>query len=319
MRGADRQMGPIRIALIGFGKIARDQHVPAIRADHRFELVAVVSPGGDPQIGVPVFADLAGLLGALPGALDAVAICTPPGVRPALARQAINAGLAVLLEKPPAATVGEIAELTAFAQERGATLFAAWHSQHAPAVAPAARLLQGATLRRLQIDWHEDVRKWHPGQDWVWEPGGFGVFDPGINALSIASAILPEPLIVRSAALHTPANRQAPIAAELQFAGPAHSASFDWRHAGAECWTIALETAAGRCIELRDGGARLMVDGAEVPLPRQGEYPALYNRFADLIAAGMSEVDTAPLRIVADAFLLARRFAAAPFVWDEPS
>ncbi len=36
----------------------------------------------------------------------------------------------------------------------------------------------------------EDVRRWHPGQDWIWEAGGFGVFDPGINALSILTEVL---------------------------------------------------------------------------------------------------------------------------------
>jgi len=33
----------IRLALVGLGKIARDQHLPAIAADGRFELVAAAS------------------------------------------------------------------------------------------------------------------------------------------------------------------------------------------------------------------------------------------------------------------------------------
>jgi D-galactose 1-dehydrogenase len=33
-------MKPIRIAIIGFGKIAAEQHVPAIEANPRFELAA---------------------------------------------------------------------------------------------------------------------------------------------------------------------------------------------------------------------------------------------------------------------------------------
>src|SRR3546814_1603945 len=53
-------------------------------------------------------------------------------------------------------------------------------------------------LSRARITWIEDVRKWHPGQDWIWKPGGFGVFDPGINALSLASLLFPGPLTVRS-------------------------------------------------------------------------------------------------------------------------
>ena len=61
--------------------------------------------------------------------------------------------------------------------------------------------LAGKRIASMDIRWHEDVRKWHPGQEWIWAPGGFGVFDPGINALSIASRILPQRLFVRSAEL----------------------------------------------------------------------------------------------------------------------
>ena len=36
-------MSPLRVAIVGFGKIARDQHVPAIAATDGVELVAVAS------------------------------------------------------------------------------------------------------------------------------------------------------------------------------------------------------------------------------------------------------------------------------------
>jgi D-galactose 1-dehydrogenase len=36
------------------------------------------------------------------------------------------------------------------------------------------------------------------------------------------------------------------------------------------------------------------------------EYPALYERFAEIIKSGTSDVDLAPLMHVADAFLLGR-------------
>ena len=39
-------MKPIRIAIIGFGKIAADQHVPSIAGNPRFELVATSSRSG---------------------------------------------------------------------------------------------------------------------------------------------------------------------------------------------------------------------------------------------------------------------------------
>ncbi len=305
----------IRIALIGYGKIARDQHVPAIAADPHFELVAVISRSGETADGVPSFADLGAMLAAMPGEVDAVAICTPPDVRHAIAAQSLDAGLAVLLEKPPTATLGEIEDLVQRAAACGQPLHASWHSQHAPAVKAAAALLRGTVVRRLHIAWREDVRKWHPGQEWIWEPGGFGVFDPGINALSIASAILPERLIVCTAHLQLPADRQTPIAADLVFAGEDFSAGFDWRHQGAEERTIEIETTTNRHIMLRDSGATLFVDGVQQPLEARAEYPSIYAHFARLVAARQSEVDVEPLRIVADALLLARRTMVAPFVW----
>jgi D-galactose 1-dehydrogenase len=304
---------PIRIAIIGFGKIARDQHVPSIAADPRYELVAVASRSGDPGTGLPWFATPGELFAGMAGRLDAVALCTPPIVRHAIARDALAAGLDVLLEKPPAATLGEIEHLDTLARAGGRALYAAWHSQHAAGVAKAAEALAGASISRLQISWLEDVRKWHPGQEWIWEAGGFGIFDPGINALSIATRILPMPLFVREACLLFPSNKQAPIAASLTFVGEGLEAEMDWRHPEGEQWTIRVETAMGARVELRDGGARLLIDGAEQALDSRGEYPSIYDRFAALVAEKAVEVDREPLRIVADAFLVGRRELAEPF------
>ena len=304
----------IRIAIIGFGKIARDQHVPSIAADPRFELVAVSTRSGDPGTGLPWFREPHQLFDQLRGKLDSVAISTPPIVRHAIARDALRAGLHVLLEKPPAATLGEIEHLERIANETGRTLYTGWHSQHAAGVPKAAEALRDETVAKLDISWLEDVRKWHPGQEWIWAAGGFGVFDPGINALSIATRILPEPLFVREAQLLVPGNKQAPIAASLTFAGTDMRAEMDWRFSEGEQWTIRVETDAGRVVELRDGGARLLIEGSEQELNERGEYPSIYERFARLIESGASEVDREPLRIVADAFLVGRRELIEPFL-----
>ena len=305
----------IRIGIIGYGKIARDQHVPSIAADPRFELAAVVSPRAPVDEGVPVFPSHEAMLAAMAGDLDAVAICTPPTVRVAVARAAFAAGLDVLLEKPPAATLGEIEEIGRLGRESGQTLFTAWHSQHAAAVAPARAALAGKDVRALQIHWHEDVRKWHPGQEWIWAPGGFGIFDPGINALSIATRILPSRLFVREAVLSFPENKQTPIAARIAFEGEAgrFEADLDWRYTEGERWTIRVETGDGIAIELLDGGARMTVDGEPRPAASPGEYPSLYARFAELVEARESDVDREPLRIVADSFLVGRREMVEPF------
>lgn len=305
----------IRLAIIGYGKIARDQHTPAIAASPDFELVATAGGGrGGRADNVPHYADQTELLREQAGRLDAVAIATPPGPRYAIARDCLNAGLDVLLEKPPAATLGELADMTALADARKRTLFAGWHSQFAPAVARTAEILRNEQVTSLRIIWHEDVRHWHPGQDWVFAAGGYGVFDPGINALSIATAVLPAPLIVRQCSMTVPAGRESPIAAELVFAGD-QQASFDWRVTGPQTWSIAVATASGRRIELTDGGKHLALDGSPQTLTDEGEYPGIYRRFAELIEARQSQVDSEPLRIVADAFLVAVREDAPPFAW----
>lgn len=305
---------PIRIAIVGYGKIARDQHIPSIAANPDFELAAIVSPRAKADEGVPAFASTEAMLRDMAGGLDAVAICTPPTVRLEVAAAAFDAGLAVLLEKPPAATLGEIEEMERLGRVSKRTLFTAWHSQHAPGVAGAKAALAGKTVRSLRIRWREDVRKWHPGQEWIWGPGGFGVFDPGINALSIATRILPSRLFVRNATLAFPANRQTPIAARIGFVG-GFEADMDWRYSEGESWTIEVETTDGVAVELLGGGSRLRIDGDFREVVATSEYSSLYARFAELVEAGASEVDREPLRLVADAFLAGGRETVEPFHW----
>ncbi|NJC04260.1 putative dehydrogenase [Sphingomonas kaistensis] len=301
-------MKPLRTAIIGFGKIAEDQHVPAIAGNPRFELAASVSRQGNGP--APNFTSAEDLLAALPD-LDAAAITTPPGPRYEIAKLCIARGLHLLLEKPPCATLGEVEELRRLAEAAGTTLFTTWHAQHNGGVAAAARLLAGQRIATMKIIWHEDVHKWHPGQQWVFDAGGFGVFDPGINAFSVATAILPAPLFVREGTLFYPANAHTPIAAELAFTSPAAdgplSASLDWRKTDGEEWTIEIETADGATLKLLDGGARLLLNGDEVAASGIGEYPDLYARFAQLIDCRESLVDVEPLRLVADSLLVGKR------------
>lgn len=299
-------MSTIATAIIGVGKIAKDQHFPVLARDARFELAATVSRH-ERWAQVPTFPTLAALLRDGPR-IDAVAICTPPQVRDAIALSAIEAGLHVLLEKPPAATTAAVDAMRAAAQARGVTLFATWHSRFAPKVEQARQWLQTRIVKRGSVVWREDVRQWHPGQTWLWQPGGLGVFDPGINALSILTRIAPAPVIVESAQFDVPRNAHAPIAARLMIKmGQAPiSVDFDFRQSGVQTWDIELETQDGGSLALRAGGTRICLDGGVEHEAAEAEYAGLYDRFAQLIAAGSSDVDGTPLQLVADAFLIAR-------------
>lgn len=297
----------ISLGLVGLGKIARDQHLPAIARSADFTLGAVASRNARAD-GVPAYPDLDALL-ATEQAVEAVVLCQPPQVRHAAARAAMAAGRHVFLEKPPGATLSEVEDLVEAAGRAGVTLFASWHSRFAAGVEPARSWLAERRIEGISIEWKEDVRQWHPGQDWIWQPGGLGVFDPGINALSILTRLLPGTIRLEDAELQFPANRQAPIAARLQMRaanGTPVEAEFDWRQTGRQSWNITIQTAAGALL-LADGGNSLFVEGAAQALPGESEYPAMYDHFAALIAERRSDVDASPLRLVADAFLIGRR------------
>jgi predicted dehydrogenase len=305
---------PIRIALVGIGKIARDQHIPALAANPRFELVACASRNSRVD-GVANFPDLATLLANVPG-LDCVSICSPPQAHFDAALAALRAGKHVMLEKPPAATTRQIALLAEEAAARGRTLFQTWHSRFAAGVDAAREWLRTRPLVRGRITWKEDVHFWHPGQRWIWEPGGFGVFDPGINALSVLTEVLPGEVNVQRATLDFPENQQAPIAARVELRtldGVVIQADFDFRQKGEQSWDIELETTSG-ALKLSRGGAGLEIDGQTLMLDEglAGEYPRMYQRFSALLDASRSEVDWRPFQLVADAFLVGERRSVAP-------
>ncbi|RWF42245.1 MAG: Gfo/Idh/MocA family oxidoreductase [Mesorhizobium sp.] len=305
-------ISPIRIGIVGVGKIVRDQHLPALAKDRDYQLIAAASRHGKVD-GIANFPDIETMLGAV-AELDAVSLCMPPQFRYDAARKALEAGKHVFLEKPPGATVSEVEDLKALAAKQGVSLFASWHSRYAPAVEAARTFLASTKIKSAAIVWKEDVRRWHPNQDWIWQPGGFGVFDPGINALSIATYILPA-MYITSAVLDFPENRDAPIAAQVAFHaanGSDVTMDLDWLQTGPQSWDILADTDAGQMV-LSGGGSKLAVDGRVVHEEPEAEYPMLYRRFAEIVHAGVSDVDLAPLQHVADAFMLGKRNVVEAF------
>lgn len=308
----------MNIALVGIGKIAVDQHVPSIQGSSSWRLAATVSRRGT-VAGAKRYPDIETMLAARLD-IPVVSLCLPPAPRFAAASAALEAGRHVMLEKPPGATLAECGSLGSLARKHELTVFATWHSREAAAVGAARDWIEGKCVRRVHVVWREDVRKWHPGQDWIFEPGGMGVLDPGINALSILTEILPQPVHLRGARLRFPENRQTPIAADLEFSGNV-TAEFDWRERGREVWTINVETDAGSLL-LTEGGGRMFVDGVETQLSSgpsagapSGEYSRLYARMAELVAVRAVEMDLRPMIHVADAFLIGRRLTVGPFDW----
>ena len=298
-----------KIAVVGLGKIAMDQHLPCIAKNADFKLVAGVSRHAKVDY-VPSFESL-GQLVKSGTSIDAVALCTPPSVRLAMAREALDAGYHVLIEKPPTPTVGEMINMIDYAKAKDRVLYVTWHSRYNKSVDEAKRLLSGKRVTKMKVTWREDVKRWHPGQEWIWEPGGFGVFDPGINALSIVTKIMPEPIFVEGAVIEVPSNKATPIAAQIKFkhadGGKADmSADFDWRQTGEQTWEIEIATADGMSMHLKRGGSILEVNGKQVMAAPLEEYELIYERFAGLLKRGESFTDITPLQLICDCFMLGR-------------
>ena len=309
-------MRSLLIGIEGAGKVAREQHIPAIRESHAFKLAACAHCSV-PVEDVPNFATLEELLSARPD-IDAVAICSPPQAHYGAALLALKRGKHVLMEKPPCPTVMQLDHLENLAEHVGRTLFQTWHLRHASAVLSTQRWLTSRSIRGGRIVWKEDIRRWHPGQQWLWQTDGFGVFDAGINALSVLTQVVTEPLFVQSADLFIPANCQTPIAATARLAsgGAEFTADFDFRYTGENVWDIELETDQGTA-RLSSHGSTLGANlGGLIAEATDDEYPSIYRHFDHLIAERRSDVDPRPLKLVADIFLVGRHFQVSPFDLD---
>ncbi len=122
-----------KIALVGIGKIARDQHIPVINSNPDWELAATVSRNASVE-GIENFSTIEQLLEARPD-IDTVSLALPAGPRFGYALKALQASRHVMLEKPPGVTIAECVTLEKLARQQGVALFASWHSREADGVA----------------------------------------------------------------------------------------------------------------------------------------------------------------------------------------
>lgn len=311
-------MSPItRIGIVGVGKIARDQHIPSITSNPAFRLVAGVSRHAKIE-GIANFTSIEQML-ASNIEVDAVAICTPPQTHYETGRKALLAGKHVLMEKPPCTSLAQFSHLAELAARGRLCLYQTWHSQHALGVAPAKAALGSRRLRSAHVVWKEDVRHWHPGQTWIWQAGGFGVLDPGINAISILTRLIDAPMFPEQATLFVPSNCETPISADIKLRtadGAEIHMELDFLHTGTQTWDIELKTDT-ETIKLSAGGGVLTIGDRPVPAEAgalHSEYVSIYHRFAELLAARTSEADVRPLNLVADIFLNGKQVRVDPFI-----
>lgn len=169
---------PTRIAVAGAGLIGR-AHIAALRASPTCALAAIVDPspaGRDAasEAGVPHHASLDALLaGDRP---DGVVIATPNALHVAQALTCLDAGLAVLLEKPIAPTIAEGQRVVDAVEATRGRLLVGHHRAHSPIMAKSVEVVRSGRLGRIvaisgSATFVKPDRYFEDGA-WRREPGG---------------------------------------------------------------------------------------------------------------------------------------------------
>ena len=170
---ADMSLQPIGVAVAGLG-FGEKVHLPALQANPDLCPVALWHPrqerldAATAAHGLKGFSDWDALL-ADP-AVEAVIIATPPEPRFALARQALEAGKHLLLEKPIALHADQARELQRLAIAKGLSVAVDYEYRAVPLFMQAERLLRAGVIGTpwlVKLDWLMSSRA-DRSRGWNW-------------------------------------------------------------------------------------------------------------------------------------------------------
>ncbi|MFB8237838.1 Gfo/Idh/MocA family oxidoreductase [Kitasatospora purpeofusca] len=153
--GAPGSRPPFRVGLIGYGLAGSAFHAPLIATTPGLRLAAVVTANPDRRAQLRQehpdarAVDTPEQLLADPDALDLVVIASPNRTHAPLARAALRAGLATVVDKPLAATAAEARELCALAGSSGTLLTVFQNRRWDGDFLTAARLVREGALGRV--------------------------------------------------------------------------------------------------------------------------------------------------------------------------
>ncbi|MBO1752602.1 Gfo/Idh/MocA family oxidoreductase [Actinotalea sp. BY-33] len=190
--------------MIGTGAIA-GAHAGAVAAHadravvgHGVDLDAGRAQGFAEQHGLASWGtDLAAALaGGEDGPPDLAHICTPPGSHVPLAVQCLEAGVPVLLEKPPALSLAEVDELLAVSERTGVDVAVVFQHRFGAGAERARRLLADGVLGRPLVAtchtlWFRDPEYFAVPWRGRWEvEGGGPTMGHGIHQIDLFLALL---------------------------------------------------------------------------------------------------------------------------------
>jgi len=194
----------IKVAVIGYGYSAQTFHIPLINASDSFELAAISSSKKDllerhyPQ--VLVFDTAEKLIAS--AAVDLVVITAPNDAHYPIAKQCLEYGINVVVEKPMVTTSTEAQELTTIARERSLLLSVFHNRRWDGDFLTIKKLLDNNLVGDVRFfESHFDRFRPRVRQRWREQPGqGSGVwFDLGSHLVDQAISLfgLPEALTAR--------------------------------------------------------------------------------------------------------------------------
>ncbi|QCW02521.1 Gfo/Idh/MocA family protein [Natrinema pallidum] len=141
----------VRTAVVGAGTVSR-AHLAGARNNPEMELVAVCDLDEDlareraREFGTMAVTDVTELLDEL----DCLHVCTPVQTHFDIARQAIEAGVAVIIEKPATVTAEEVEQLQALSREHETPATVIHNHLFYPAVRTARELIDAGELGHIK-------------------------------------------------------------------------------------------------------------------------------------------------------------------------
>lgn len=248
---ASRAEGLLEIAVVGGGLMGR-RHAELIAAEAGCRIAAVVDPSAEAAAGaatrgLPYAARLEEVLRDGPPA--GAVIATPNELHVAQARKCLDAGVAVLIEKPVAPKVAAARELAAAVARSRVPALVGHHRHYNPLVEQAAALVASGTLGRLVAVQGAALfckpEGYFDAAPWRREPGGGPVLINLVHEVGVLRALVGEIIQVQALASH--AHRgfavEDSIALTMRFAGGAvgtfvlsdtAAAPFSWEQTSGE-------------------------------------------------------------------------------------
>lgn len=182
---------PFRVGMIGYGLSAKVFHIPFIQAEPSFKLQAIVQrspkPDNDASKDFPDATIHSSTDDLFKDAdVDVVIVGTPPTTHLALAKQALESGKHVVVEKPFTPTAAEAQELVDTAKRVGKVLAVYQNRRWDVDFLTLKDLLEKTTFGRI-VDFETHFDRWSPGAKQGWKaetgPGHGVVYDLGTHLM----------------------------------------------------------------------------------------------------------------------------------------